>query len=164
MSSDDEHNIYMDIRRIEYSEDYEDIIVDTIEEDDVELDFSNLSCVNNEPNQTITIFMILRTEKSINIYRNIYTYKQIKKLSPIFNNISIFTKMFDSMYDIDEYILSHEFVNRKFIKINFNIVLNDIINEIYTIHLDHIKTINKEPQVTVIIDSSDDSDYEIVDY
>ena len=78
MSSDDEHNIYMDIRRIEYYEDYEDIIVDTIEEDDVELDFSNLSCVNNEPNQTITIFMILRTEKSINIYRNIYTYKQIK--------------------------------------------------------------------------------------
>ena len=72
--------------------------------------------------------------------------------------------MFDSMYDIDEYILSHEFVNGKFIKINFNIVLNDIINEIYTIHLDHIKTINKEPQVTVIIESSDDSDYEIVDY
>ena len=61
--------------------------------------------------------MILRTEKSINIYRNIYTYKQIKKLSPIFNNISIFTKIFDSMYDIDEYILSHEFVNENLLKL-----------------------------------------------
>tara|TARA_B110000977_G_C11046453_1_gene480721 strand:+ start:740 stop:1210 length:471 start_codon:yes stop_codon:yes gene_type:complete len=156
MSSDDEHNIRMCIKRIDYSEEEED-------EDDEEqyIDLSELSCINNNYEETMTVFMILRTDRKINMYRNTYSYNELVRLTSLFNKVDIFTKLFDSMYDIDEYIVSYEFIKDKSLEIKFNIKLNDLINESFTLNLIHSKSIDIKTQIN---DYEIDDDYEEVAY
>lgn len=156
MSSDDEHNIRMYIKRIDYSEEEE-------EEDDEEqyIDLSELSCINNNYEETMTVFMILRTDRKINMYRKTYSYNELVRLTSLFNKVDIFTKLFDSMYDIDEYIVSYEFIKDKSLEIKFNIKLNDLINESFTLNLIHSKSIDIKTQIN---DYETDDDYEEVAY
>ena len=155
MSSDDEHNIRMYIKRIDYSEEEE--------EDDEEqyIDLSELSCINNNYEETMTVFMILRTDRKINMYRKTYSYNELVRLTSLFNKVDIFTKLFDSMYDIDEYIVSYEFIKDKSLEIKFNIKLNDLINESFTLNLIHSKSIDIKTQIN---DYETDDDYEEVAY
>ena len=156
MSSDDEHNIRMCIKRIDYSEEEED-------EDDEEqyIDLSELSCINNNYEETMTVFMILRTDRKINMYRKTYSYNELVRLTSLFNKVDIFTRLFDSMFDIDEYIVSYEFIKDKSLEIKFNIKLNDLINESFTLNLIHSKSIDIK---THINDYEIDDDYEEVAY
>uniref|UniRef100_A0A6C0J9T9 Uncharacterized protein n=1 Tax=viral metagenome TaxID=1070528 RepID=A0A6C0J9T9_9ZZZZ len=155
MSSDDEHNIRMCIKRIEYS----DIEDDSDDDEEHELDLSDISCINNTFEKNMTVFMILRTASTINMYRDTYSYSDLFRLTPIFNKLDIFTKLFDSMYDIDEYIESYEFIKNKSLDIKFNIKLNDLIDESFTLNLKHSKSIDMK---TPSIDNEDD--YEEVAY
>ena len=167
MSSDDEHNIYMEVRRIEYSDDdlyneYEEDIEDIEEEED--LDFNNLSCINNELEQQLTVFMIIRSDSSINMYRDIYSYSDIISLSPIFNKIDIFTKLFDSSYDIDEYIDSYDYTKDEFLSVKFNIKLNDIIDESFTIKLEHSRGISLTKEVIEEDDFDIEEEYDLCQF
>ena len=152
LSSDsDDHNISMCISRMDYSEEEDE------EEEEYEFDFSELSCINNNFERGVTIFMILRTEKKINMYRKTYSYADIMKLTPLFNNVDIFTRLFDSMYDIDEYIVSYKHIKNSLLEINFNIKLNDLIDETFTLNLSYSRGIDIEKHFS-------DSEYEIGDY
>ena len=157
MSSDDEHNITMCIKRIEYSEEEDKEDEEDEEDEEHYIDLSELSCINNRSEETMTVFMILRTAKTINMFRETYSYSDLIGLTSIFNKVEIFTQLFDSMFDIDEYIVSYEFIKDKSLEINFNIKLNDLIDEKFTLKLVHSKSIDIETHFS-------DYEYEIDDY